>query len=724
MGDKKSSNVSRYTPDQKHEIEAGLKSGVNVRLYGNPAFLAIQMHQIRRGLEEKLPVECYALPEYDWFQMEEIRKGLKSGIDIAKYARPGIPFDVMRQIREGLENGIDLSMGIGYSAGVLKQLRIASCEGIDIIKYIKQGYEEEQLKEIRIALEKKIDIDPYLHLLQRGAFIREIVLGLEKELDVSAYANEQLSWQQMREIRLGLENRVDVRVYQNPLYSAQQMHEIRLGLQENLPVDRYSSFMYTAREMHKRRLKLEESRKNNLSGTTQKKKYRDFILMTNANKMEAMIIVPCKGTKVNADDVMAALQERGIVEGIEKDVIDFIAQDGAPTETVIVARGREPEAGKDGWYEFLFDTDIKSTPQLNENGSVDYKNVKWFEIVKQDQPIAVYHEAQTGKAGITVTGEPIPGLKGNEQPPIKGFGFKILPDRRTYIAGTDGKVELHNGRLEVTNILILDGINSANGNVSFNGSVYVKGTVGDGVRINASKDILVDGFTEAAVLEAGGDIILREGNNAGRGRHGYIKAGNDVMGKFFENATVIAGRDMKANYCLNSNVTVEGNVEIAGDIGTLAGGIIKAGDLVKSHDIGNAAGISTSIVVGRQEKYYYEKAVIDEKFRELENELKLLRNAYRDIKRRYTAEERNNNPLYLKVENAIYTKETELRDVRNLQDELKAEENKLKLARIVVKGTIYQGVKVSINGSSMNVKKTGNVTLRQRDGAVVVYRNI
>ena len=81
----------------------------------------------------------------------------------------------------------------------------------------------------------------------------------------------------------------------------------------------------------------------------------------------------------------------------------------------------------------------------------------------------------------------------------------------------------------------------------------------------------------------------------------------------------------------------------------------------------------TSIVVGRQEKYYYEKAVIDEKFRELENELKLLRNAYRDIKRRYTAEERNNNPLYLKVENAIYTKETELKDVRNLQDELKAE---------------------------------------------------
>lgn len=717
-------DVSKYTPDQKHEIEAGLKSGVNVRLYSNPEFLAIQMYQIRRGLEENLPVECYALPEYDWFQMEEIRKGLKSGVDISKYARPGITFDVMRQIREGLENGIDLSMGIGYSAGVLKQLRIASCEGIDIIKYIKQGYEEEQLKEIRIALEKEIDIEPYLHISQRGAFIREIVLGLEKELDVSTYANEQLSWQQMREIRLGLENGVDVRIYQNPLYSAQQMHEIRLGLQENLPIDRYSSFMYTAREMQKRRIQLEEERKNAITGKTQKKKCRDFVLITNANKMEAMIIVSNKGVKVNADNVMAALEERGIVEGIEKDVIDFIAQDGAPTETIIVARGREPETGKDGWYEFLFDTDIKSTPQLNDNGTVDFKNVKWFEIVKKDQPIAVYHEAEIGRPGVTVTGEPVPGLKGQEKPPIEGFGFKILPDKRTYIASTDGKVEIRNGRLEVTNILILDGINSANGNVAFNGSVYVKGTIGEGVSINASKDILVDGFTEAAVLEAGGDIILREGNNAGLGKHSYIKAGNDVMGKFFENATVIAGHDMKANYCLNSNVTAEGNVEIAGNIGTLAGGVITAGDTVKSHDIGNAAGISTSIVVGRQEKYCQKKAMLDEKFRELENELKLLRNAYKEIKSKYTAEERNNNPLYLKVENAIYTKETELKDMFRLQEQLKEEEGRLKLARIIVKGTIYQGVKVSINGSTMNVRQVGNVTLRQRDGAVAMYRNL
>ena len=57
--------------------------------------------------------------------------------------------------------------------------------------------------------------------------------------------------------------------------------------------------------------------------------------------------------------------------------------------------------------------------------------------------------------------------------------------------------------------------------MKFNGSVYVRGEVGDGAVICAEKDILVDGFVEGAVLEAGGDIILRRGNNAAASGHYY-----------------------------------------------------------------------------------------------------------------------------------------------------------------------------------------------------------
>ena len=75
-----------------------------------------------------------------------------------------------------------------------------------------------------------------------------------------------------------------------------------------------------------------------------------------------------------------------------------------------------PQAGADGWYEFFFDTNVKSNPVLMEDGSVDYQNAKWFELVKKGQTVAVYHEAQEGTPGYTIMGESLATKKGKEKP--------------------------------------------------------------------------------------------------------------------------------------------------------------------------------------------------------------------------------------------------------------------------------------------------------------------
>lgn len=721
VGDNDYLSSSEFTQDQKTEIEKGILDGLDVSVYAKPEFLAIQMFQIRLGMMEKLPVEKYASTDYDWFQMEEIRLGLKDGVDISKYASPEVPFDVMRQIRKGLEKGIDLSVGKGFKAGVLKQLRLALCHGVDIRKYIKQGYEEEQLEQIRIALEKKINIDPYISLYQRGPVIREIVTGLEEKLDVSQYAVEQMNWQQMREIRLGLEERLDVSVYNKPLYSWQQMREIRLGLENNLPVENYSSFMYTAREMKKRRLKLIEGgiKNENQEAVNQ---YQNFLLMVSEDMMEAYIMVSEKGVIIPSHDLLEALKKQHIVAGIDYAAIKKLETEGASDDMITVARGIQPSVGKDGWYEFLFDTDIKSKPTILENGSVDYQHIKWFEIVKKDQPIAYYHKAEPGRNGSYVNGERMPGIPGKEMPVIRGSGFKILPDHVTYVAATDGKVEYKDGRLEVTNLLLLDSLTKANGSIYFDGSIYVRGTIGDGVELRATKDILVDGFTESAMLEAGGDVILREGNNSG-GR-GYIKAERDVMGKFFENTRIIAGGSIKANYCLNSVIDAEKDIEISGEKAILAGGIARAGESIRSYYIGNVAGVKTMLQAGREEKYKDELTRLDIDRSSVERELLLLRNAYNDMKRKMLPEVRNSNPMYLKIESAVYTKENELNEILKSRENIQNEAAKNRLAKVVVQGIIYQGVRVNINGARWESKQTSNVTFRNNDGVVSIYRNM
>ena len=715
-------NSEEFSPDQKQEIEKGVLEGIDVGIYAKPEYLAIQMFQIRLGLEEKLPVESYASPDFDWFQMEEIRLGLKSRIDTSKYASKDIPFDVMRQIRKGLEQGIDLSEKKNYPAGVLRQLRRATAAGINIDKYINEGYEEEQLNEIRVALEKGIDIDPYINPSQRGAFIREIALGLEKNLDISSYIENNMNWQQLRELRIGMEERLNVDVYKKVLYSWQQMREIRLGLEQGLPVEEYSSLMYTAKEMRNKREAMLIVRNEESARRKETIRFNNFMLLISENGMEAYILVSEIGEKIDKVQILDALKEENVTFGIDYAAIDRLADTGSESEMVVVARGVEAKSGNDGWYEYMFETDIKSKPVLLENGSVDYMNIKYFELVKKEQVIARYHAATNGTDGRRVTGEIIYGSKGKEIPPIRGYGFKVLPDKKTYVAGIDGKVELKDGKLEISNVLFLGDVNGSVGNIEFNGSINISGNVSDGVTVKAARDIVVEGFTESANIEAGGDIVLKQGNNPGG--KGYIKAGNDVSGKFFENARVVAGGNVQANYCLNSEVYAGKQLEIWGRIGMLAGGNVFAGEGVSSYYIGNAAGIATSIRVGIEQRYYGQISALEERKKTIERELVLLKNSYMDIRRKYKPEERNINPLFIKMESAIYTKKLEIKDVQDETDRLKKEENKIKQAKISVQGTIYHGVRVNINGALWNAKETNNVTIKKSKEGISIYRNI
>lgn len=406
--------TTEFTTDQLKEIEEGRKAGIDVSVYENPGYLAIQMHEIRLGLLENLPVDIYAHPDFDWFQMEEIRKGLERKVDISKYADASIPFDVMRQIRKGLQAGVDLSGLKKLPAGILRQILKGMKAKVDILPYIKEGYEEEQLTQIRIALENGLpEIMDYISPILRGASIRQIRMGLEEKIDVSIYANPNYNWQQMRELRIGLREGLDVTPYRNQLYNWQQMQEIRLGLEENLPVKQYTSFMYTAKTMHEKRLELLEKQKKAGNNPEQlKKAYSAFELFIAENLMEASVFLHDREKKVNREALIEALQQNNVRKGIDFQIMDQICEGKSDRDIVVIARGKKPTTGEDGWYEFFFETDLKKNPILLEDGSVDYQNAKWFEMVKAGQKVAYYHVAEPGRPGYKINGEEIPAYAG------------------------------------------------------------------------------------------------------------------------------------------------------------------------------------------------------------------------------------------------------------------------------------------------------------------------
>lgn len=714
--------MDQFSPDQLKEIEEGIREGLNVALYADKDYLALQMREIRLGLQGNLPVERYAGKEFDWLQMQELRLGLQSGVDIGKYDDPAIPFDVMKQIRRGLEQGMDLSQLKSFPAGILQELRKAIEAGVDIRSYISQGYEQEQLRQIRFALEKGVDIASYINPMYRGASIREVAQGLEEKLDVSLYADTQYNWQQMREIRLGLEKRLDVSQYRKVLYSWQQMREIRLGLEDGLDVAPYARLMYTAKIMEQKRLAMLKLREEtNEPGETVSEDFPDFSLRISGDRMEALALVKDGEVRPGRRELLLAMNDQGVRRGIDFAALDILEKEGAGG-AVTVARGKKPMPGFDGRYEFFFETDVKAVPTLLPDGSVDYKNMKWFEIVKKDQIIAKYHKAEYGADGYRVTGETIPAVKGKELPPLAGKGFVLLPDGVTYVAGMDGKIEWEDGRIEITDLLMLDDVTAASGNVNFNGSVYIRGVLGDGVTVRAKRDILVDGFVEAATLEAGGNIILRRGCNAGE--RGSLNAGGDIVGNFFEHTRVTAGGSIRANYCLNSQLSAGGKLEITGRSGMLAGGAVTAAMGVEAYNIGNAAGLATRLSVGNEADSAAENAKLQKMMDGVLKELALLRSAYQDFQAKYPPEIRNAQPIYLKIEDAIYTKECELGELKKNLEELESDREKNDRVAIVVNGTLFSGVMVEINGARWDASQARNVTLRKKDRAVAVYRNL
>jgi uncharacterized protein (DUF342 family) len=713
-----------FAPDQINEIEEGIRDGLDVSIYAHKEYLAIQMRQIRFGLQEGLPVEKYAGFYYDWFQMEEIRKGLKAGIDVDKYAFPDIPYDTMRQIRKGFAEGLDLSRYRYLKAGVLREFRKALADNVNIVQYIKEGYVAEQLREIRLALETGVNIDPYLKKEFRGIAIAEIREGLERGVDVSAYAIIDLNWQQMREIRIGMENRIDTTLYESPYYSWQQMREIRLGLENGLDVTSYKSLMYTAADMKHKRLVLQgdiEETRISYGSTYSAGDTKGLYITVSKDEMSAFIQVEENAAAFTRGIIMETLHKAGIYHGIQEKAIDKLLKGEGRSKPVLVAKGNPPKTGKDGYYEFFFKTEKERSPKILEDGSVDYLNTEWFEMVGQGEKVAYYHEAKAGESGYTVLGRNLPARKGREMSLLAGKGFLLLPDKKTYLAIDAGKVELVEGRLEISKMLVLSDVTIATGRVDFEGSVYIKGNVGSGVTIKAAEDIFIDGYVEAAAIESGRNVVLRKGMNASN--NGSIRALGNITGGFFEAVGLYAGGNIQANSSMNASLYAEGEIIINGTSGALVGGTANAAMGIHAYDVGNRVGLPTYIKLGVQEKLLVKQRAIRDKMNEVQKQMTIFQNAYMDYRAKYPVEIRNTMDIYLKIEKAIFTKEKELDKLSFENIEIEKKLNAGEDVKAVIRGTLYEGAVIEIGGVKWNAEKVQNVTLKKIDKRIAVFSN-
>ncbi len=713
----------QYDPDQQREIEVGEKEGLNVSCYAKKEFMAIQMRQIRLGLEEGLDVSLYAKPEYDWFQMEEIRKGIQAGIDVSLYAFPDVSYDKMRQVRKGLIQGIDLSVFLHLDARILRQQRKAYFSKVNIAEYVKQGYEPEQLEEIRLGLEKGLNIGPYLKKGFRGVAIHEICQGLERGLDVSAYAREEYSWQQMRELRLGLEHRADISQFNNSMYSWRQMREIRLGIEMGLDVTPYRTLMYTSSDMKRIRHDIMSgNRRASIRSRESSVTVDNFLVTISGDEMEAYLeVMGDPEAAYSRDQVLGALQEAGVKIGILKEVIDILLAGKRYHQQILVAKGTQPERGTDGWHEYFFRTKKETGKTYFPDGSVDYGALYGFELVEAGQTVAVYHEAEQGRPGVTVTGKMCGARKGREQAVLSGIGVHLAEDKKTYVAAVGGKIEIKEGQLVVSPNCVRDEILDPSGSIDFDGSVYVRGRVANGVIIRASGDIIIDGLVEGAVLQSGGSILLRQGIK-GMGE-AHIEAEGHVAARSLDLVRVICQGNIYANYATNSNLHSGGRIVISGSQSVISGGLAQAVKGIQAGQVGDPSGNKILLKLGVTDDALERQWTLERKIQKVNKELSMLGNIHLKFQRKYPPEVRNNMEAYLKIEAAIYTKEMQQEKLYKKKLKVEEEIQKMSDTELVVLGNLYEGTAVEIDKIHWNAMTISNVTVKKEGDRIAVYNN-
>lgn len=670
----------------------------------NAEYLTEQHQEILLGKEEGLDVSLYSNPEYNWLQMEQIRMGIKDKIDVSSYADPSYSYETMKQIRLSI-----------YSSN-------------DLTPYLDRGFVDDELEQIRLALEDGLPINTWLTDDMYVQQIYEIRIGLYEGLNVSAYANSQYNWMQMKEIRLGLEKKLKVSAYTNSLFSHWQMKEIRLGLEAGLDVSSYAKLIFSGTDMKEKREKLLKEKTPNpavaekLGIDLKALAKKEFSIFVEDNGNKAFGYIPwTTGTMMTADDVYSALKKRGIVVGIKHEAIADMIQKRRMNEKVLIAEGTPAEDGKNGWFEFFVRLDLPRIPAPLPDGGVDYVNIEAFEMVDEGEKIALYHPAEKGVDGQNIFGEVLHANAGMEKKPLKGEGFLIAPDGVTYYSKMNGKFEYVNGKIIISNMIIVkEDVTAVIGKLEVDGSVYVIGSVYSGGYIAATGDIIVEYNVEAGKLIAGGNVMIKKGSCSKNDC--FIEAKGEVSGSFFEAANINAEGNVKANYIMNSNINTMGKVIVSGSKGMLLGGRVCAVMGVDTYNLGNKSHIKTFLEIGKNELYDKMQARLAEKRERILEELSMLEDRWHKILKALPPNKEAAVQLIQKLNATIVAKDHELADLDADVSKL-ANMTDQEMKAVIVRGFAYEGSFIEINTVRYRLpSNVSRVVFKLRNNNVVMVK--
>lgn len=453
-----------------------------------------------------------------------------------------------------------------------------------------------------------------------------------------------------------------------------------------------------------------------------------------ADRMSATLTVtpPYGGASITREQITQALEEHQVKSGMLEEAIDEIIAAGE-AKNQLIAQGREAVNGEDGRLQCLIDTAKERHPRLDEHGIANYRDLGGIVTVHPGERLMQKLPPTPGEPGENVLGQeiaPKPGMEAMFASKLDG-ATPDPSDVSFLIAEIIGQPVIVDHGVKVEPTITIEAVNISTGNVDFEGTVNVAEDVQAGMHIRATGDIHVGGTVEAAILEAGGNVVIEGGIighgdvqhavNDGKSAIGRVKCGASFSSRFVENAIIEAGNSIQvSDFVMQSELTAVNQILVgapgAGK-GHIIGGRAEATLLLQAAILGSQAGAKTLVVVGTNphlhEQLKHLEKTFETKVKELDEIIKLL--TFLD---KYP--EKATPEIRAKAEGTrvalLEATQQLMKDKYDLEQQLKLTVN----ARIVVGKTVFGGAQVEIGNKSlkMNTEHEGGTFLLNEEGEI------
>lgn len=303
---------------------------------------------------------------------------------------------------------------------------------------------------------------------------------------------------------------------------------------------------------------------------------------------------------ITQEQVQSAVQSAGIalVDRVTARITDYLKQldsGTTPSDKFLIAEGREPQEPQDGTFEWA--AELSEPPIVQEEeAQIDFYDINSIRSVTEGTVIGTITSPKKGGGGVDVLGNTIKPKRRASSIEV-GPNIQLLDDG-TAVSETHGQVVFKYNHLSVEEMIKISGdVDFECGNLDVPCDIHIRGTVLSQFEVKSEKSITVGGRVQAAQVEAGKNVVVREGILGGN--KGKVTAGGGISTRFCEDADLQASGDITiASDAVNSKLSTEG--QVLADRATIIGGTVHANRGVVVGTLGSQADVLTLVTVGIQ----------------------------------------------------------------------------------------------------------------------------